>query len=172
MRPNEEEGAVRPGGDATARRAPRDGSDGLALRPGIYLGIGAMGAIDEIVFHQLLQWHHFYIHTHLHGQIVSDGLLHVFTLSMLLLGAVLLWERRRLIAAVPGRRPFLAGFFFGLGGFQLFDGIVAHKVLRLHPIREGVDNLLPYDLAWNAVAVLLFVAGWIVWRQYRFADTP
>ncbi len=152
--------------------APSDGVDGLALRPGLYLGIGAMGALDEIVFHQLLQWHHFYVHTHPQGQIVSDGLLHVFTLAMLLLGACLLWERRQRIASVPGRAPFLAGFLLGLGGFQLFDGIVDHKILRLHQIREDTDNLLPYDLAWNAGAVLLLIGGWAVWRRHRFADTP
>jgi len=137
---------------------------GYALRPGLYLGIGAMGALDEIAFHQLLQWHHFYVHTDLEGQIVSDGLLHLFTLAMLLLGAVLLWERRRRIAAISGRRPFVAGFLLGAGGFQLFDGVVNHKILRLHQVREGVENILPYDLAWNVGALLLLVAGWLVLR--------
>ena len=137
---------------------------GPALRPGLYLGIGAIGAVDEIVFHQLVQWHHFYVHTDRHGQIVSDGLLHLFTLAMLLLGAVLLWDRRRLIATIPGHRPFVAGILLGMGGFQLFDGVVNHKLLRLHQIREGVDNLLPYDLAWNAAALLLLLAGWLVLR--------
>lgn len=137
---------------------------GAALRPGLYLGIGAMGAVDEIVFHQLAQWHHFYVHTDLHGQIVSDGLLHLFTLAMLLVGAFLLWDRRHLIAGVPGRRPFVAGILLGMGGFQLFDGTVNHKLLRLHQIREGADNPLPYDLAWNAAALLLLLAGWLVLR--------
>ena len=164
MRPRRD---VTVGATLMATRGVRDGADGMALRTGIYLGIGAMGALDEIAFHQLLQWHHFYVHTDLEGQIVSDGLLHLFTLAMLLLGASLLWERRRLIASVPGRRPFLAGFLLGLGGFQLFDGIVDHKILRLHQIREDTGNLLPYDLAWNAAAVLLLVAGWVVWRRHR-----
>ena len=30
---------------------------------GVFLGIGLMGAVDEIAFHQLLQWHNFYVHT-------------------------------------------------------------------------------------------------------------
>ena len=150
--------------DVPARPAAALPGIGVALRPGLYLGIGAMGAIDEIVFHQLAQWHHFYVHTDLHGQIVSDGLLHLFTLAMLVLGAFLLWDRRRLIAGVPGGRPFVAGILLGMGGFQLFDGTVNHKLLRLHQIREGVDNLLPYDLAWNAAALLGLLAGWLLLR--------
>jgi uncharacterized membrane protein len=139
---------------------------GPALRPGLYLGIGAIGAVDEIVFHQLVQWHHFYVHTDRHGQIVSDGLLHLFTLAMLLLGAVLLWDRRRLIATIPGHRPFVAGILLGMGGFQLFDGTVNHKLLDLHEIRYGVD-LLPYDLVWNGAAVLVLALGVVLARRSR-----
>lgn len=43
-------------------------------------------------------------------------------------------------------------------GFQVFDGLVDHKVLRTHQIRYGVD-LLPYDLAWNLGGAVLIVAG-------------
>ncbi len=44
-----------------------------SLWPGLLLGIGLIGAVDEIVFHQLLQWHHFFVDTGSVGQIVSDG---------------------------------------------------------------------------------------------------
>lgn len=40
------------------------------------------------------------------------------------------------------------GMLFGAGGFQLFDGVVDHKVLRLGQVRY-VENLWLYDLAWN-----------------------
>ena len=148
-------------------REAADRASRSALRTGVILGIGAMGAIDEIVFHQLLQWHHFYHDTTETRQIVSDGLLHLFTLAMLVLGALRLWRERHRLTAVATDRPFWAGILLGLGGFQLFDGLVDHKVLRLHQIREDTDNLLPYDLAWNAGALLLLVAGWTVWRRHR-----
>ena len=63
-------------------------------------------------------------------------------------------RRRRTLA----RRPAWAGFVLGLGVFQLFDGVVDHKLLRLHQIRYGVD-LLSYDLAWNGIALVLLVFG-------------
>lgn len=150
---------------ATAEAIER--ADRSALRTGIILGIGAMGGIDEIVFHQLLQWHHFYYDTTEFRQIVSDGLLHLFTLAMLALGAILLWRERHQLSAVVTDRPFWAGVLLGLGGFQLFDGTVNHKILRLHQIHEETDNLLPYDLTWNAGAVLLLVAGGIMWQRHR-----
>lgn len=46
----------------------------------------------------------------------------------------------------------------GAGGFQLYDGTVQHKLLRLHQIRYGVP-ITPYDLAWNLVAVAVLLAG-------------
>lgn len=151
----------------TAEREATDRADRSAVRTGVILGIGAMGAIDEIVFHQLLQWHHFYHDTTEFYQTFADGLLHLFTLAMLVLAAILVWRERRQLATVVTARPLLAGVLLGLGGFQLFDGIVDHKILRLHQVREDTSNLFPYDLAWNAGAVLLLVIGWIVWRRHR-----
>lgn len=164
-------GQARDGAYMAATRAAvgeaTDRAERSALRSGVILGVGAMGAIDEIVFHQVLQWHHFYSDTTTSRQIVSDGLLHLFTLTMLILGALRLWRERRRLADVVTDRPFGAGVLLGLGGFQLFNGIVDHKILRLHQIREDTDDLLPYDLAWNVGAVLLLVAGWLLWRRHR-----
>lgn len=148
----------------SARRVPTASdrqAGGSVLRTGVLLGVGTIGALDEIVLHQLVQWHHFYDHGDEFGRIVSDGLLHLFTLTMLLLGASRLWSTRRAIGAVLSARPLRAGLLLGMGGFQLFDGVVNHKVLRLHQIRADVDNVLPYDIAWNAIALLLLAAGWI-----------
>lgn len=44
------------------------------------------------------------------------------------------------------------------GGFQLFDGVVNHKVFRLHQIRYDVD-LVVYDALWIGAAVVLLLAG-------------
>lgn len=59
-----------------------------------------------------------------------------------------------------------AGFFLGLGAFHLFDGIVDHKVLRLHQIRY-VDNLLPYDITWNAAGLVILLIGFYLLRKAR-----
>ena len=127
-----------------------------------------MGVLDTVIFHQFLQWHNFYVHTTTYWRIVSDGALHLALAALMVFAAVSLFVRRREFSGVvQARRTFGAGFLLGMGGFQLFDGIVDHKVLQLHPIREGVANQLPYDLAWNAAAIALLVAGWLLWRGVK-----
>ena len=61
-------------------------------------------------------------------------------------------------------RALAAGILFGMGGFNLYDGIVQHNILRLHPVREGIANQLPYDLAFNGVALVLLAAAPMITR--------
>ena len=69
------------------------------------------------------------------------------------------------------RRSAWAGLVLGAGGFQLFDGVVDHKVLRLHQVRYDVD-LLPYDLAWNGFAVLMLAIGSVLALRSRGEGRP
>lgn len=123
---------------------------------GAVIGVAVMAAVDEIVFHQLLAWHHFYDRSTPDVALLSDGLLHTGELVLLVAGFFLFADLRRRGALAV--RAAWAGFLVGAGGFQLFDGIVDHKVLRLHQVRYGVD-LLPYDVAWNAAGAALLLAG-------------
>ncbi|MFC4020840.1 DUF2243 domain-containing protein [Micromonospora sp. GCM10011542] len=140
--------------------AKRDGrSSALA---GALIGIAVMAAVDEIVFHQLLAWHHFYDRSTPSVALLSDGLLHAAELLALVGGFFWFADLRRR-GALAARLAW-GGFLLGAGGFQLFDGIVDHKVLRLHQIRYGV-HLVPYDVVWNVAAALLLLAGALLtWR--------
>lgn len=147
-----------------ALAAGRSGPRRLALRAGIILGVGAIGTVDQVVLHEWLQWHNFYVHTTEFWRLFIDGIFHMVTAGLLCLGAALLWEWRHRLGVVRSARAIGAGVLFGMGGFQLFDGIVNHKILQLHPVREGVDNILPYDVAFNGLALLLLLGGWLLWR--------
>jgi uncharacterized membrane protein len=114
------------------------------------------GALDEIVFHQLLHWHHFYDRAGGAAGLVSDGLLHAATLSATVAGLALLADLRRRRAFAPA--GWWGAVLLGAGAFQLWDGVVDHKVLRVHQVRYGVD-LTGYDVAWIAAGVLLAVLG-------------
>jgi uncharacterized membrane protein len=127
-------------------------------------GIGLMAGIDQLVFHQLLGWHHLYDGSTGRVGVLTDGLLHAAELAVLVTGLLLLVRLARRGALAP--RTAAAGVLLGAGGFQLFDGLVNHKVLRLHQVRYGVD-LLPYDLAWNVAGALLLVAGVLLERRTR-----
>nr|MDH3154509.1 DUF2243 domain-containing protein [Bacillus licheniformis] len=65
-------------------------------------GVGIIAMIDGIIFHQLLQWHSVYMDTDRSHQIMSDGLFHLFSLVILFIGGILLWNRGEL--GVTGRK--------------------------------------------------------------------
>ena len=126
-------------------------------------GVGLMAGVDQVVFHQLLGWHHLYDGSTGRVGVLTDGLLHAVELAVLVTGLLLLVRLARRGAMAP--RPALAGLLLGAGGFQLFDGLVNHKVLGLHQVRYGVADLLPYDLAWNLAGAALLAAGLAVLRR-------
>lgn len=135
-----------------------------SAKAGALVGVGVMAAIDEIVFHQLLAWHHFYDGSTLKAGLFADGLLHALELIAIAGGFFWMLDLKR-----SGRlinQNARAGFFLGLGVFQLFDGIVDHKLLRLHQIRY-VDNLLPYDIAWNVSGLILLAIGLLLMNYSR-----
>jgi uncharacterized membrane protein len=131
---------------------------------GALLGVGVAAFADETVFHQLLHWHHFYDRSTPAAGLVSDGVFHAVgwfaTVGALFLFADL--RRRRVFRP----RAWWGGLLAGAGGFQLYDGTVQHKIMRLHQIRYGVD-VTPYDWAWNVLAVVLIVAGAVLLLRER-----
>lgn len=129
---------------------------------GILVGIAIMAAVDEIFFHQLLAWHHFYDGSTLAIGLLSDGLLHAGELIAMVAGFFILLDLRK--HGAMSKAHAWAGGFLGAGGFQLFDGIVNHKILRLHQVRYDVP-ILPYDIAWNLMALILLVVGIVLVRR-------
>jgi uncharacterized membrane protein len=131
-------------------------NSGRNLLAGVLLGLGSVAFLDEVVFHQLLHWHHFYDRSTTEIGLVSDGLFHAFSWFATVAALFLAGALRR-DGAFWGRR-FLGGWLAGAGFFQLYDGLVQHKLLGLHQIRYGV-NIVPYDLTWNLIAAVLLIAG-------------
>jgi uncharacterized membrane protein len=123
------------------------------------LGFGLLGAVDGIVFHQLLQWHSVYMHTDHHGRILSDGLFHSLTVIALVLGAVLLWMAGQPDELDRGRRLLIAGILLGGGAFNLIEGIVNHHLLQIHHVKQGDPNELLYDLGFLASGAVLLLVG-------------
>ena len=138
------------------------------LVAGLLLGAGAMGAVDEIVFHQLLHWHHFYDRGSGAARLVSDGLLHAATWSATVAGLALLADVRR--RGSFSRGTWWGAVLTGAGAFQTFDGVVDHKVLRVHQVRYGVD-LLRYNIAWTGAGLLVLAAGLLVLLRARPAPS-
>ncbi len=148
---------------------PRPAARRRLLVSGLLLGLGTAGAVDEIVFHQLLQWHHFYDRASGTVGIVSDGLLHAGTFSAAVAGMALLADARRRGRFVPAL--WWGAVLTGAGAFQVWDGVVHHKVLRLHQVRYDVD-LTGYDVGWIVPGALLLAAGLVLLRRSRERTAP
>lgn len=108
-------------------------------------GAAVMAAVDEIVVHQLLLASLPRPVHHRRRAGVGRGTAHDrgHRACRRFRGG-----RRPAAAHAPSGPQAWAGFFLGLGGFQLFDATVHHKLLHVHQVRHGVD-LLPYDLAFR-----------------------
>ena len=133
--------------------------------PGVLTGMGIAGTLDEVVLHQLLAWHHFYDRSTPTVGLVSDGLFHLLSTAVLVIGVIQLVERRHTTPDPP--RLALAGILLGAGGFNLYDGTIQHKLLGLHQVRAGAPDNLPYDLAFLALAATLALAGALLLRRTR-----
>jgi uncharacterized membrane protein len=123
---------------------------------GILFGIGIVAFIDEAVFHQLLHWHHFYDRDTTEIGLVSDGLFHALSWFATIGGLFMFADLRRRGTLIPA--VWIGGILSGAGAFQVYDGIIQHKVMRIHQIRY-VPDLFIYDVAWNASASLLLILG-------------
>ncbi|MFJ7831715.1 DUF2243 domain-containing protein [Peribacillus sp. NPDC097206] len=135
------------------------------LWSGILFGIGLVAFIDEMVFHQLLHWHHFYDKSTTNIGLVSDGLFHALS-WFATIGSLFMFADLRRRNALWLKR-WQGGVFLGAGGFQLYDGTIQHKLMRLHQIRYDVD-ILPYDMIWNIIAAALIVVGvYLIYRTRR-----
>ncbi|RKD73600.1 putative membrane protein [Sinobaca qinghaiensis] len=132
---------------------------GRNLLSGFLFGLGLVAFIDEMVFHQLLHWHHFYDLSTSDAGLVSDGIFHAFSWLATVGSLFMVADLRRRGAWWIKR--WIGGLLAGGGLFNLYDGLVQHKVMGLHQIRYGVD-LLVYDLTWNIGAVVLLIAGLII----------
>ncbi|MFI6469784.1 DUF2243 domain-containing protein [Streptomyces sp. NPDC050516] len=157
----------------SASRTTPQQSEGLPLRArsawsGVLIGVGIAAFVDETVFHQLLRWHHFYDRSTPGVGLVSDGLFHAFGWFAVVIGLFMVADLRHRAGLVG--RALAGGILTGMGAFQLYDGTVQHKLMKLHQIRYHVD-LTPYDLTWNILAVLFLAVGVLLLRAARRPNT-
>ncbi|GAA3525477.1 hypothetical protein AFL01nite_13560 [Aeromicrobium flavum] len=153
---------------------------------GIVLGVGLGGFVDGIVLHQLLQWHHmltstdtdnigvrYYPESTVHGleiNTVWDGLFHVFTWVMVLVGLALLYSRvQHSRGRVWTSRALWGWVLVGAGVFNLVEGVVDHHILGIHHVRSG-DNQMWWDLGFLALGALLVLVGWLLQRGASYRD--
>jgi uncharacterized membrane protein len=134
-------------------------------RAGICVGVGLGGFVDGIVFHQILQ-----IHSMLTGRLPADslvnveinmfwdGLFHVFTWVMTVIGLVLLFRARLVPEMLWSGKVFVGSCFFGWGLFNVVEGLMNHHVLHLHHVVEQRGESI-FDVAFLLFGVLFMLVG-------------
>lgn len=135
-------------------------------------GFGFLGALDGIIFHQLLQWHSVYMATDRPGQIMSDGIFHFAVTITLIVGGVLLWLAGNPSNLSKGVRLLIGWFLIGGGVFNLVEGIINHHLLQIHRVKPGDPNALAYDLAFLASGLLLFIIGYLIKQRKDRQSSP
>ena len=142
--------------------------------PGFLLGVGLGGFVDGIVLHQLLQWHHLltgddeYPVTTVAGletNTVADGVFHLLTWMLVLLGVSLslrAWQRGEL---APPWRLHIGLLFAGWGAFNLVEGLLSHQLIGLHHVRDDLGGPLSWDLGFLALGALLLTVGMLLVRR-------
>src|SRR5215203_2737266 len=66
----------------------------------------------------------------------------------------------------------LVWIVFAAGAFNLYDGTIQHKVLRIHQVREGVANEAPYDAVFLATAAAIAAVGGALTIAARRSGLP
>jgi len=135
---------------------------------GILAGIGLGGFFDGIVFHQILQWHHFVSNVYptttvagLEINTLSDGLFHAATYAFTITGLFLLWGVASHRETTWPMGLLVGTLLMGWGLLHVVDGVVNHFVLQLHHIRTG-PNELAYDLVFLALGAVMLIGGWFL----------
>lgn len=124
-------------------------------------GIGIIGMLDGIIFHQLLQWHSVFMFTDRFHQIMSDGWFHLFVTIIIFIAGLILWKANP-IELNP--LYFWGNFLLGAGIFNFVEGIINHHILQIHHVKPGNFQLL-YDLMFDLSGLLLIMLGWILIKK-------
>ena len=127
--------------------------------------------IDGLLFHELLQWHHFLSstdryevgarepapHATVEANLTADGLFHAFAVTVSIIGFVLLWRwgRRHELADA---RTTIGAIAVGFAAFNIVDGVLLHLVVGLHHIHEETFEL-GSDLIYLVLNLVLGALG-------------
>jgi uncharacterized membrane protein len=146
-----------------------------ARTAGVLLGLGLGGFIDGIALHQIAQWHNMgsavvppVTMAAMSQNMFWDGLFHLATWTITLLGVFMLWSDARHGHRVESPLTFTGEMIFGWGAFNLVEGAIDHHVLQLHHVRDMPVHVPVYDWAFLAIGGLGFLAlGLLLMRPLK-----
>lgn len=115
------------------------------------LGVGVMAALDEIVFHQILAWHHFFDWGTPAFALFSDGLLHSAELILFVLGFFMFADLRA-VTRLPERT-------LGLGFFLVWvvsSCSTGSSIIRCLGCTRSATSITSCPMIWHGTALVFF----------------
>jgi uncharacterized membrane protein len=137
----------------------------LRFTPGLAAGVGLGAFVDGILFHQILQWHHFVSDdvsmTTLGGletNTLWDGLFHAFSWAVCAAGIWLLWQAGRR-GEMPARNVLAGAMLVGWGAFSMLDGVLLHLVAGIHHLYQRGDFEVGSDVLYLVASAAVVAIG-------------
>lgn len=145
---------------------------GLLIAAGILIGAGLLaGFVDGILLHEILQWHHMITSirpatnlSNLEANTLGDGLFHLGTWTMTIIGLALLWRAGGRSDVPWSPKIFGGSLLLGAGLFNVIEGIIDHQILGIHHVKPGA-NQLAWDVGFLAFGAILAMIGWILLKN-------
>jgi len=145
---------------------------GLLVAAGILIGACLLaGFVDGILLHEILQWHHMVTSvrpatnlSNLEANTLADGLFHLGTWTLTVIGGVLLWRAGGRDDVPWSPKIFGGSLLLGAGLFNFIEGIVDHQILGIHHVKPGL-NQLAWDIGFLIFGAGLALVGWILLRS-------
>ena len=145
---------------------------GLLVAAGILIGAGLLaGFVDGILLHEILQWHHMITSvrpettlSNLKANTLGDGLFHLGTWTITVIGIVLLWRAGGRSDVPWSPKIFGGSLLLGAGLFNVIEGLIDHQILGIHHVKPG-PNQLAWDMGFLAFGAVTAIIGWIVLRS-------
>ncbi|HEY9669868.1 MAG TPA: DUF2243 domain-containing protein [Waterburya sp.] len=142
---------------------------GLLVAAGILIGAGLLaGFVDGILLHEILQWHHMVTSIRpatnladLQANTLGDGLFHLGTWTMTVIGIILLWRAGGRNDVPWSPKIFGGSLLLGAGLFDFLEGLIDHQILGIHHVKPG-PNQLAWDMGFLTLGAVLALVGWIV----------
>lgn len=151
------------------------------LGAGILLGLGLGGFFDGIVLHQVLQWHHMVTSAgypattveNLEFNTFLDGLFHMTTYVLVVLGLVALWRSAHRSHHWWSWKLLCGAMLIGFGIFNLVEGTVDHHLLGIHHVNETVppEQWIYWDIGFLIWGATMIAGGFALYRSGR-SESP
>lgn len=145
---------------------------GLLVAAGILIGAGLLaGFVDGILLHEILQWHHMFTSirpatnlSNLEANTLADGLFHLGTWTLSVIGLVLLWRAGGRSDIAWSSKIFGGSLLLGAGLFDFIEGLIDHQILGIHHVKPG-PNQLAWDIGFLTLGAILALVGWVILRS-------